>query len=141
MIKINYPQFNFRCKEQEDKEFVFDEIRKRWVRLTPEEWVRQNFIRYIIQIKKYPAALLSVEKEIKLNDLKKRCDIVVFKRAAPWMVIECKAPQVPLSEQTIQQILAYNTTLKTKFLVMTNGTNVVCFDTFAQLFLNELPQY
>jgi hypothetical protein len=141
MIRVDYPKFNFRLKKQDGKEYIFDEIRKRRVRLTPEEWVRQNFIQYLIQIKKYPASLFSVEKEIKLNDLKKRCDIVVFKNAAPWMIVECKAPEVQLTEQTVQQILAYNITLKSKFLVITNGTNIFCFDTSAQQFLNELPEY
>lgn len=141
MISIHYPKHDFRLKKQDEKEFIFDEIRKRWVRLTPEEWVRQNFIQYLIQIKKYPAPLLSVEKEIKLNDLKKRCDIVVFKDSEPWTIVECKAGDVHLTEQTVQQILAYNITLKTKYLIITNGINTFCLNTSKQEFLGELPEY
>lgn len=141
MIKVEFPQHTFKFKKENDKEFIFDEIRKRWVRLTPEEWVRQNFIQYLVQIKKYPASLLSVEKEIKLNDLKKRCDIVVFKNAGPWMIIECKAGDVHLTEQTVQQILAYNITLKSKFLVITNGINTFCLNTSNLEFLYKLPEY
>lgn len=140
MIRINYPKYNFRFNVKDEKEFIFDVIRKRWVRLTEEEWVRQNFIQYLIQTKKYPASLLSVEKEIKLNDLKKRCDIVVFKNFEPWMIIECKAPEVQLNSQVAQQIFAYNITLKTNFLVTTNGTNTFCLNTLTQEFLNELPE-
>ena len=141
MIRIDYPKYNFRFQKQDEKELIFDEIRKRWVRLTPEEWVRQNLIQYLIQIKKYPASLLSVEKEIKLNDLKKRCDIVVFKNTEPWMIIECKADDVNLTEQTVQQILAYNITLKSRYLVITNGLNTYCLDTLKQAFFKELPEY
>ena len=92
MIKINYPQFNFRIKVEESKEIIFDEVRRLWVRLTPEEWVRQNLIQYFLQELKYSASLFSIEKEIKLGTLRKRCDIIIYKNAVPWMIIECKEP-------------------------------------------------
>ena len=128
MIRVNYPLFNFKIKGEEGKELIFDEVRKRWVRLTPEEWVRQNIIQYLLQDLKYPASLLSVEKEIKLGELRKRCDLIVYKDAAPWMIIECKEPNVTISHLTLQQILQYHLALPVPFLCMTNGNNVFLFE-------------
>ncbi|HEX3023627.1 MAG TPA: type I restriction enzyme HsdR N-terminal domain-containing protein [Chitinophagaceae bacterium] len=124
MIVVNYPKHEFRFKKEDNKEFIFDEVRKQWLRLTPEEWVRQNFLQYLIQSKKYPAALIAIEKEIKLNDLKKRCDIVVYKNEKPWMIVECKEMNVTLNENTIKQILRYNMVMKVDYLIITNGTNI-----------------
>ena len=122
MLQIEYPAFPFRFKEDQGKEFIFDEIRKKWVRLTPEEWVRQNFIQYLLQEKKYPSSIIAVEKEIKLGDLKKRCDIVVYKSHLPWMIIECKEQDVVLNDAVLQQTLRYNITLQSAILVVTNGS-------------------
>jgi hypothetical protein len=109
-------------KEEKGKEFIFDETRKKWVRLTPEEWVRQNFIQYLLQVKKYPSPIIAVEKEIKLGDLKKRCDIVVYKNHLPWMIIECKEQDVVLNDAVLQQTLRYNITLQSTIMVVTNGS-------------------
>ncbi|OIQ97366.1 hypothetical protein GALL_206260 [mine drainage metagenome] len=128
MITINYPKHEFRFKKEGDKEFIFDEVRKQWLRLTPEEWVRQNFLQYLIQSKKYPATLIAIEKEIKLNDLKKRCDIVVYKNDKPWMIVECKEMNVVLNENTIEQILRYNMVMKVDYLIITNGTNIYAWN-------------
>jgi len=128
MIKVNYPLFQYKIKGEENKELIFDEVRKRWVRLTPEEWVRQNMIQYLLQDLKYPASLLSIEKELKLGELRKRCDIIVYKDATPWMIIECKEPNVPLSEKTMQQILRYHLALPVPFLCLTNGNQVFLFE-------------
>ncbi len=124
MITINYPKHDFRFKKEDEKEFIFDEVRKQWLRLTPEEWVRQNFLQYLIITKKYPAILIAIEKEIKLGELKKRCDIVVYKNDKPWMIVECKEMNVVLNESTIEQILRYNMVMKVEYLVITNGTNI-----------------
>ncbi len=124
MITIIYPKHEFRFKKEDDKEFIFDEVRIQWLRLTPEEWVRQNFLQYLILSKKYPATLIAIEKEIKLNDLKKRCDIVVYKNDKPWMIVECKEMNVALNENTIEQILRYNMVMKVDYLIITNGTNI-----------------
>lgn len=124
MIVVDYPAHEFRFKKEDDKEFIFDEVRKQWLRLTPEEWVRQNFLQYLIITKKYPATLIAIEKEIKLNDLKKRCDIVVYKNEKPWMIVECKEMNVSLNENTIEQILRYNMVMKVDYLIITNGTNI-----------------
>ena len=90
--------------------------------LTPEEWVRQNFLQYLVQIKKYPASLIAVEKEIKLGELKKRFDIVVYdSNTKPWMIVECKEMNVPLDKTVLDQVLRYNITLRVPYLVITNG--------------------
>lgn len=123
MIKIEYPPYQPKIKKEGDKEFIFDEVRKRWIMLTPEEWVRQNFLQYLIQIKKYPASLIAVEKEIKLGELKKRFDIVVYdSNTKPWMIIECKEMNVKLDKTVLDQVLRYNITLHVPFLVVTNGS-------------------
>lgn len=123
MIKIEYPPYQPKIKEENGKEFIFDEIRKRWIMLTPEEWVRQNFLQYLIQIKKYPASLIAIEKEIKLGELKKRFDIVVYDaNTKPWMIVECKEMNVPLNKTVLDQVLRYNITLNVSYLVVTNGS-------------------
>lgn len=100
---------------------VFDPVRRTWVLLTPEEWVRQHMIHYLIA-KKYPASLIAIEKKIMLGDLVKRCDIVVYSRdAQPFMIIECKRMEVPLSQQTLDQVLRYHIPLQPPYLLITNG--------------------
>ena len=123
MLHIEYPHHPFRIKEENNVHLIFDEIRKKWIVLTPEEWVRQNFIQYLLQIKKYPSSVIAVEKEIKLGELKKRCDIVVYKEHQPWMIIECKEQTIPLNDAVIGQVLRYNISLKVEILVVTNGEN------------------
>ena len=128
MIKINYPEYVPKIKKEKNNEFIFDEVRKRWVILTPEEWVRQNFLQYLVHVKKYPAVLIAIEKEIKLGDLKKRFDIVVYDaHARPWMIIECKDMKVDLNKPDLDQVLRYNITLQVPYLVITNGTNSRAF--------------
>lgn len=143
MLQIEYPTFPFRFKEEKGKEFIFDETRKKWVRLTPEEWVRQNFIQYLLQIKKYPSSIIAVEKEIKLGDLKKRCDIVVYKSHLPWMIIECKEQDVALNDAVLQQTLRYNITLQSAILVVTNGSASYAFslDKDGAKEMNMLPEW
>ena len=123
MIRIDYPPHEFRMKKELEAEFIFDESRKRWVRLTPEEWVRQNFLQYLVQVKKYPLSLIAVEKEIMLGELRKRFDILVFdQQHQPWMMIECKAMEVDLSEEVLQQVLRYSITVPAPYLIITNGS-------------------
>ncbi len=123
MFHINYPKHPFKIKEENKREFIFDEVRKKWVRLTPEEWIRQNFIQYLLKEKKYPASLIGVEKEIKLGELKKRCDLIIYKESNPWMIVECKEPGVVLGEEVFHQILRYNQSVVSTFLIITNGSN------------------
>jgi hypothetical protein len=123
MIKIYYPHYLYKIKEEEaGKEFIFDELRKLWTRLTPEEWVRQNFIRYLVDIKKYPASYIAIERKIKLGEMTKRFDVLIFDSAAkPWMMVECKAPQIALDKVVLWQVLHYNIALPVKYLIVTNG--------------------
>ncbi|WP_207492733.1 type I restriction enzyme HsdR N-terminal domain-containing protein [Aridibaculum aurantiacum] len=143
MINIQYPKFPFKIKNEASREVIFDECRKQWVTLTPEEWVRQNFLQYLVQVKQYPASLIAVEKEILVADVKKRFDVLVYKNAKPWMVVECKEMNVPLSEATIRQVLNYNIQLQVEYIVITNGSN-----TFAMQikdgqhkWVEEMPEY
>jgi hypothetical protein len=123
MIKIEYPPYQPKIKVENEKEFIFDEVRKRWIVLTPEEWVRQNFLQYLTQKKKYPASLIAVEKEIKLGELKKRFDVVVYDRdSKPWMIVECKEMNVALDKSVLDQVLRYNISLNVPYLVITNGS-------------------
>ncbi len=127
MIKIEYPPYQPKIKTEADREYIFDGLRKRWVMLTPEEWVRQNFLQYMIRVKKYPASLIAVEKEISLVDLKKRFDIVLYKNAQPWMIVECKETAVALDRKVLDQVLRYNMSLKVPYLVITNGSYCYAF--------------
>jgi hypothetical protein len=130
MVKIEYPPFNPKIKLKDGRETIFDEVRKKWILLTPEEWVRQNFLQYLLLVKKYPASLIAVEKEIQLNDLKKRFDIVVYhQNSQPWMVIECKEMNVALDEKVLEQVLRYNIHLQVKYIVITNGYYCQVFNT------------
>ena len=122
MIQVNYPSPEFRTKKEGGKEFIFDAIRRRWLVITEEEWVRQNFIQYLIRVHQYPAALIAVEKEIQLGELKKRFDILVYdKDHQPWMLIECKAGNVKLNDDVVQQLLRYHITIPARYLFITNG--------------------
>ena len=121
MLTVPFPQAHFDIRKEDGKEWIKDIIRKKWVRLTPEEWVRQNWIQYFVTVKKYPAALLSIEKEIKIGEVRKRCDIVVYKEDKPWMIVECKQPGVMLSEDTLMQALRYNMAGCCSYLIISNG--------------------
>jgi hypothetical protein len=128
MIKIVYPAYQPKIKMDEGKDFIFDEWRKRWVVLSPEEWVRQNFLQYLIHVKKYPASLIAIEKEIKLGELKKRFDIVIYDAASkPWMIIECKEMNVDLTKQVLDQALRYNITMQVPYIIITNGSHCMAF--------------
>ncbi len=130
MVHIVYPPPDFKIKKEGGKELIFDCIRKKWIVLTPEEWVRQNFIQYLVQIKNYPAALIGVEKEIQLGELKKRFDILVYdNNHQPLLMVECKSMEVPLDETVMQQLLRYNISMPVKYLVITNGTNCMAWKT------------
>jgi hypothetical protein len=125
-VPVNYPEPGFRIKKEEGREFIFDPLRKKWIVLTPEEWVRQNFVQYLLQEKSYPASLIALEKEIKLGELKKRFDILVYDtNHEPWMMIECKASGIILEEKVLEQVLRYNLSIPVSYLVIVNGND--CF--------------
>jgi hypothetical protein len=144
MIKIEYPRYNFKIKKEGNTDLIFDGMRKRWLALTGEEWVRQNILQYLVQVKNYPASLIAVEKEIYLGELKKRCDVVVYSRdILPWMIIECKQVSEKLDAKVLDQILRYHITLPAKYLVVTNGNYCFGFEkTDGQFYeINQLPDY
>ena len=140
MIKVNYPAPVFRFKEENGREMIFDFIRRQWLSLNEEEWVRQNFIQFLIQEMKYPVELIAVEKEIQLGELKKRFDILVYDcDHKPWMLIECKAGEITLNEKVLYQVLRYNISTPAPFLVITNGHSTYAWEK-ADGELKELQQ-
>lgn len=122
MIPISFPPPSFRLRKEQGRDQLFDPLRKQWVILTPEEWVRQNFIQYLVQTLSYPPSLIALEKQLKLGELSKRFDILVYDRThQPWMMVECKAQTEPLTEGVLQQLLRYHLSIPVPFLVITNG--------------------
>lgn len=131
-------------KTEGDKEYIFDSLRKKWLLLTPEEWVRQNFVQYLVQVRKYPSALIALEKMLTLGELKKRFDILVYDQAhRPWMMIECKAPSVELNETVLHQLLRYNISVPAGYLVITNGEFTYGWkkENNALQLIEELPEW
>ena len=146
MQELNFPTYSFRFKNSENKVAIFDEIRKKFIILTPEEWVRQHTVQFLLQDKNYPKSYLNVEKILKINELSKRYDIVVFLPTGEiFLLIECKAPEVNITQKTFDQIARYNLTLKAKYLMVTNGLNhYFCqmdFEKEKYVFLEELPEF
>ncbi len=146
MQKLNFPKFSFRLKSSENKRLIFDEIRKKFVVLQPEEWVRQHCLQYLIQVKHYPKSLMNVEKELRINNLQKRYDIVVFNPdGSIHLIVECKAANIKINQDTFDQIARYNLALNATYLMITNGINhYYCsmdFEAEAYLFLNDIPEY
>lgn len=144
MLIIKYPEPDFRIKEENQKEFIFDQLRKKWVALTAEEWVRQNFIQYLIKDKKYPSSLIAVEKEIQLGELKKRFDILVYDTGhQPWMMIECKAGDIKLDENVLQQLLRYNISVPVNYLIITNGNSSFAWEKSGSnlQMIEEVPEW
>jgi len=141
---LDLPRFEYRLREAEGKRWIFDAIRKKFVVLTPEEWVRQHVVNYLTVHLNYPRTLLRIEGGLSYNQLAKRSDIVVYDRTGgPWMVVECKAPAVKLSQQVIHQAAAYNHTLKAKYVVVSNGVaHVVCaLENGKVSFLENWPEF
>ena len=126
-MNIQFPNYEPQIKTVDEKPQIWCLVRKKWVIFSKEEWVRQNWLNYLINVQQYPASLMAVEKEIHLGELKKRVDILVYKNSTPWMLVECKEQEVPLSEQTIQQILTYQTVLQTGILIVSNGNDTRAF--------------
>jgi hypothetical protein len=141
MIQIKYPEKKPSIKMSEGKEIIFCLVRKKWFQLTPEEWVRQNFLLYLNEILNYPLSLMAVEKQITVADVKRRFDIVVYNQAMlPLMLVECKEMEVPLSKDVLHQALHYNSKMQTKYLILTNGNHTIGFEMKNDLFveINEI---
>lgn len=146
MQKLNLPTYSFKLKSKENKTLIFDKFRKKYVILTPEEWVRQHVALYLLEEKKYPISLISVEKQLTINNLKKRSDILVFNTfGTPEIIVECKAPSVKITQETFDQIARYNLKLKANYLIVTNGlVHFFCqmdFDNESYVFLEEIPDF
>ena len=142
MLSIQYPEPAFQLKEEEGRKLIFDPLRKKWIMLTPEEWVGQNFIQYLIQVKKYPQTLIAQEKMMMLGELKKRFDVLVYdKQHKPWIMIECKGPEIRLDQSVLHQLLRYHISIPVDFLVITNGdTSYAWQKTGNRLeLINDLP--
>jgi len=146
MQQLNLPTYKFRIKNTKNKYAIFDIIRKKYVILTPEEWVRQHIIHYLIEEKNYPISLIGVEKKLTVNKLTKRTDILVFNnKGLPHIIIECKAPSVPINQNAFDQIARYNLKLNANYLFVTNGLNhyscKMDFENEAYIFLESIPDY
>lgn len=143
MIAVQFPEPKFRIKKENGKQYIFDAIRKIWLLLTEEEWVRQNFVNYLTTQLNYPSAVIAIEKEILLNDLRKRFDILVYdKEHKPWMLVECKEPKVNLSDDVLQQVLRYNISVPVEYIVITNGNATVGWRKESELkLLGEMPEW
>ena len=144
--KLNLPNAALKIKLVEETTQVFDEVRKKYFKLTPEEWVRQNFIHYLNKEKNYPFGLMGVEIMVKYNSLKTRADIVIWNREGmPSVIVECKAPNVKITQDTFNQIAKYNYKLRVKYLVVTNGLQHFCCEMDYKnnkiTFLEEIPEY
>lgn len=146
MQKLNLPTYNFKLKSNEKHVLIFDNLRKKYFVLTPEEWVRQHYVQFLINEKKYPASLIALEKQLTINNLRKRTDIVIFnKEGSPEIIVECKAPHIKISQDTFDQIARYNLKLKAKYLIVTNGIEhyhcQMDFENETYIFLNRIPNY
>jgi len=146
MQKLNLPEYSFRIKTSGGKDFIFDNLRKKFVRLTPEEWVRQNFVQFLISEKKFSVSLIKVEAGVNVNSNPQRADLVVFNRTgSPVLVAEFKAPEVKINQQTFDQIVRYNMQLKVKFLIVSNGLeHYCCVINYAEnsySYLSEIPAF
>lgn len=146
MLQLNFPVYEFRFKNSENKVRIFDVIRKKFVVLQPEEWVRQHLVHYLISEKKYPPSLINVEKQLHINGLKKRYDVVVFNSDGSIEILaECKAPEIAINQSTFNQIALYNMNLKANYLMVTNGLeHFYCKMNFEQekyTFLKDIPDF
>lgn len=143
IIQLPYPDSPLRTRRLQGKAEVWDPCRRRFVALSPEEFVRQRMLRYLLESLKYPVSQLKVEGGIYLNGLPRRPDILVHRKAEPWMLVECKRPEQALDETVLQQLLEYNRSVPCRFLVMSNGPQTVCLerDGGSWRFLAELPPH
>lgn len=146
MLQLNLPSYKFHIKKQDEKNLIFDSQRKRYVSLTPEEWVRQHFIRFLIQEKGYPAAYLAIEKQLSMNGMKKRCDAILYNEfALPVLIIELKAPTVAITQATFDQVAVYNAKLKVDYFMISNGIEHYCCkvdpENARYKFFHEIPDY
>lgn len=146
MQRLNFPEYEFKLREAEGRVQIFDSIRKKYIALTPEEWVRQHLLTFLVKEKKYPASLIAFEISLNRGNKKQRADVVVFANDGnPKLIAECKAPDVKIAQETFFQIARYNAPLKMNYLVVSNGINHYCckmdYENGKHLFMEEIPSY
>ncbi|MFN5706317.1 MAG: type I restriction enzyme HsdR N-terminal domain-containing protein [bacterium] len=146
MKELNLPYYPFKLKSDGERYLIMDELRKKYVVLTPEEWVRQHIVQYLINFKNYPKGLISLEKGLRVNDLLKRSDVLVFdSNTEPLLLIECKAPEVKISQEVFDQAARYNSVYKVKYILITNGLEHFCAEiehsSSSYKFLNDIPSF
>ena len=145
-VSLNLPSYSFNIKDVDGTDFLFDSFRKKFVKLTPEEWVRQNFARFLIEERGFPAGRIVVEKSLIYNKLSKRCDLLIYdEEGKPLVMVECKAPGVKIIKETFDQIAVYNLEFKVRYLLVTNGLShyaaEIDFDNRKVSFMEEIPHY
>jgi hypothetical protein len=145
-MQLNFPTYKFKTKREQDINYVFDIIRKKYVVLTPEEWVRQHIVHYLITEKKYPQSLIALERGLTVNGRKKRFDILVFnKNGQPHLLIECKSPEIEVNKAVFEQIAIYNSQFRASYLLLSNGLQHISVsyspDFKEYVFLDEVPGY
>ncbi len=146
MLSLNLPAFDIKIAQKEGKNIIFDVLRRRYVALTPEEWVRQHFVHFLIAQKGYPPALMANEVQIKLNGTVKRCDTVLYRRdLTPRMIIEYKAPDIPINQSVFNQVTRYNMAMRVDYLIVSNGIKHYCcrmnYEQNTYAFLSDIPEY
>ena len=146
MFRLNLPTYEIKIAQRGNKQLIFDFLRRKYVALTPEEWVRQHFVHYLIEHKGYPAGLIGNEVELNVGEKKLRCDTILYNKVAqPQMIIEYKATQIKLQQKTFDQISAYNLLLKVDYLIVSNGMQHICcrmdYDNQKYCFLEGIPNY
>jgi len=146
MHKLNLPEYAFRIKNEGEKQYIFDSIRKKYIVLTPEEWVRQNFIQYLKIEKKYPENLMAVEKQIKVNGKQRRFDLLIYLRnGQPYLIAEFKAPNVKITQDAFDQVVRYNMALRVERVIVSNGLqHFACQIDYVKnsfIYLPEIPEF
>ena len=146
MFRLNLPQYGIKIGEKDGKRTIFDFLRRKYVALTPEEWVRQHFTHYLVEHKGYPKGLMGNEVELHIGEKRLRCDTVLYnKEGQPRMIIEYKAPTIQIQQKTFDQISAYNLLLHVDYLIVSNGLQHYCckmeYENHKFLFLQDIPDY
>ncbi|MEO6884574.1 MAG: type I restriction enzyme HsdR N-terminal domain-containing protein [Bacteroidia bacterium] len=143
--QLNLPVYTFKLKGQNQRTQIYDIVRRKYVVLTPEEWVRQHFIHFLVQEKKFPASLMAIETAVKSTQtLKRRSDIVIYDNTLnPYLLVECKAPEIKIKQDVFDQIARYNMDLKVKFLIVSNGLQHFCcemdYEKKSYTFVKDIP--
>ncbi len=146
MQKLNLPEYSFRIKQENEKQMIFDAVRKKFVVLTPEEWVRQNFVEYLKNENNYPASLMAVEKQIIVNGKQRRFDLLIYNRKGrPQLIAEFKSPDVKITQETFDQVVRYNMVLRVEKVIVSNGLqHFACEIDYAKnsyKYLSEIPVF